>query len=183
MTIGHDLEHRLDSWMQEDATLPDDLREVLAKLPETPQRRHRWSPTFADLKWRTRTMFSATRVAAFVAIFALGGSLAIYGGALTPTTDQAAVPSASSATAEDPAQSPSYSSSRWGLPWSDLESPNPTTSPACGARSPGMSPPLPTIRVSWARGGSSSTPPTTAGLGRSGGHSAWRTRKARGRAP
>ena len=28
MTIGNDLEQRLDSWMQEDATLPDDLREV-----------------------------------------------------------------------------------------------------------------------------------------------------------
>ena len=77
MTIGHDLEQRLDRWMQEDATLPDDLREVLAKLPETPQRRHRWSFTFAELAWRTRTMFSATRVAATVAIFALGASVAL----------------------------------------------------------------------------------------------------------
>ena len=68
MTIGNDLERRLDSWMQEDATLPDDLSEVLAKLPETPQRRHRWSFSFADLTWRTRTMFNATRVAATIAI-------------------------------------------------------------------------------------------------------------------
>jgi hypothetical protein len=72
--------------MQEDATLPDDLREVLAKLPETPQRRHRWSFTFADLSWRTRTMFSATRVAAAIAIFALGASFALIAGPL----DQAA---------------------------------------------------------------------------------------------
>ena len=82
MTIGHDLEQRLDSWMQEDATLLDDLREVLAKLPETPQRRHRWSFTFADLSWRTRTMFSATRVAAAIPIFALGASFALIAGPL-----------------------------------------------------------------------------------------------------
>lgn len=77
MTIGNDLEHRLDSWMQEDATLPDELGEVLAKLPETPQRRHRWSFTLSDLTWRTRTMFSATRVAAAITIFALGAGLAL----------------------------------------------------------------------------------------------------------
>ncbi len=106
MTIGHDLEHRLDSWMQEDATLPDDLREVLAKLPETPQRRHRWSLGLADLTWRTRTMFSATRIAALVAILTLGGGLAIYSGALGPTADQAAVPSAEITAAEDPTQMP-----------------------------------------------------------------------------
>jgi hypothetical protein len=77
MTIGHDLEHRLDSWMQEDASLPDDLAEVIAKLPETPQRHRRWS-SISDLTWRTRSMFSATRVAAFVAIFTLGATSAMY---------------------------------------------------------------------------------------------------------
>lgn len=87
MTIGSDLEQRLDSWMQEDATLPDDLREVLAKLPQTPQRRHRWSFTLADLTWRTRIMFTATRVAATIAIFAVGASLAIIVGPLGPTSE------------------------------------------------------------------------------------------------
>ena len=104
MTIGRDLEHRLDSWMQEDAALPDDLREVLAKLSETPQRRHRWSLSFADVTWRTRNMFSATRVAALVAIMTIGGSFAIYSGALAPATDQAVVPSVEIPSAEDPAQ-------------------------------------------------------------------------------
>jgi hypothetical protein len=87
MTIGHDLEQRLESWMQEDATLPDDLREVLAKLPETPQRHHRWSFTLAELSWRTRTMFSATRVAATIAIFALGASIALIAGPLGPASE------------------------------------------------------------------------------------------------
>ncbi|MGD8487053.1 MAG: hypothetical protein PVH07_10485, partial [Chloroflexota bacterium] len=87
MTIGHDLEQRLESWMQEDATLPDDLREVLAKLPETPQRHHRWSFTLAELSWRTRTMFSATRVAATIAIFALGASIALIAGPLGPSSE------------------------------------------------------------------------------------------------
>ena len=89
MTIGNDLEQRLDSWMQEDATLPDDLREVLARLPETPQRRHRWSLTLADVTWRTRTMFSATRVAAAIAIFALGASVALISGPLGPSAQPA----------------------------------------------------------------------------------------------
>ncbi len=77
MTIGHDLEHRLDSWMQENASVPDDLAEVLAKLPETPQRHHRWSISLTDLTGRTRSMFTATRVAAFVTIFTLGATSAL----------------------------------------------------------------------------------------------------------
>jgi len=89
MTIGNDLEQRLDDWMQEDAALPDDLREVIAKLPETPQRRHRWSPTLADVTWRTRTMFSATRVAATIAIFALGASVTLIAGPLGPASEPA----------------------------------------------------------------------------------------------
>jgi hypothetical protein len=84
MTIGPDLEHRLDSWMQEDASLPDDLAKVLAKLPETPQRHHRWSFDPTELTWRTRSMFTATRVAAFVTIFALGATSALV---LVPQED------------------------------------------------------------------------------------------------
>jgi hypothetical protein len=94
MTIGHDLEHRLDGWMQEDATLPDDLAEVLAKLPETPQRRHRWSFTQADVIWRTRDMFSATRVAAFMAIFTLGVISAVVLPPRTELQDGAIAPAA-----------------------------------------------------------------------------------------
>ncbi len=100
MTIGNDLEHRLDSWMQQDANLPDDLGEVLTKLPETPQRRHRWSFHFDDMTWRTRTMFSATRVAAAIAIFTLGASLTFVGVSLGPDQDAAVAPSAEIPAAE-----------------------------------------------------------------------------------
>lgn len=84
MTIGSDLEHCLANWMQEDATLPNDLPEVLARLPETPQQHHRWSFTLDDLSWRTRTMFSATRVVAATAIFALGATAALLSGPVAP---------------------------------------------------------------------------------------------------
>jgi hypothetical protein len=53
MSIGDDLEHRLVSWMQEDAFLPEDVAEVLARLPQTPQQRHRWSMETMDLRGRT----------------------------------------------------------------------------------------------------------------------------------
>lgn len=103
MTIGNDLEHRLDTWMQEDAALPDDLAEVMASLPETPQRRHRWSITTTELRWRTQSMFSATRVAAFVAIFALGASTALV---VTPEgdRDQLIAPAAEAPTLDDMAR-------------------------------------------------------------------------------
>lgn len=78
MMIGDDLERRLASWMQEDAVLLDDLAEVLAQLPQTPQQRHRWSMGTTDLRRRIQSMFTAARVAAFVAIFALGASSALF---------------------------------------------------------------------------------------------------------
>ena len=100
MTIGSDLEHVLDSWMQEDAVLPDDLAEVLAKLPETAQRRHRWSFDWHDLTWRTRTMFNTPRIATAIAIFTLGASLTFVGVSLRPDHDAAVVPSAEIPAAE-----------------------------------------------------------------------------------
>jgi hypothetical protein len=103
MTIGNDLGSRLDSWMRQDAHLPDDLAEVLAKLAETPQRRHRWSISKTELKWRTRSMLSATRVASFVTIFAPGASTALV---LTPADDgdQTLAPAAEVPTLEDMAR-------------------------------------------------------------------------------
>jgi hypothetical protein len=101
MTIGPDLERRLDAWMEQDATLPDDLAEVIARLPETPQRHHRWSFTLDDLTWRTRTMFSATRIVLAAAIFAMGVTFALVAGPDTQT-DSNLAPAASEAwTAED----------------------------------------------------------------------------------
>ena len=101
MTIGHDLEHRLDSWMQEDASLPDDLTEVLAMLPETPQQHHRWSSIRSDLTWRTREMFSATRVAAFVAIFTLGATSALFLVPRDGVDDVSVVPAAEAPSLDD----------------------------------------------------------------------------------
>ena len=98
MTIGNDLEHLLDGWMQEDATLPDDLSEVLARLPETPQRHHRWSFALSESIWRTRTMFSATRVAAAIAIFVLGASVAVIVAPLGPSSDPVPGPAAAEST-------------------------------------------------------------------------------------
>lgn len=101
MTIGRDLEHRLDSWMQEDASLPDDLAEVLAKLPETPQQRHRWSLTITDTIRRTRSMFSATGVAAATAIFMLGASFALVAQPTGDPEEQATAPAAEASGPDD----------------------------------------------------------------------------------
>jgi len=105
MTIGHDLEQHLDSWMQEDATLPDDLNEVLAKLPDTSQRHHRWSFTFPRSDWRNQTMFNATRIAAGVAVLALAGSLALVVGPLG-SPQEAAAPSLDAPTVDDQMMAP-----------------------------------------------------------------------------
>ena len=116
MTIGSDLGHRLDSWMQEDASLPDDLPEVLARLPETPQRHHRRSFHFDDMTWRTRTMFTATRVAAGVAIIALASSLAFMADPLG-SPQEPTVPISPAAIADEQSMAPASirATYLWGL--------------------------------------------------------------------
>ena len=75
------------------------LGRALQQLPDTPQRRRWWRPRWLPfgfgatrssalskprVEGRTTVMFSATRVAALVAIVALGGSLALVAGPLGP---------------------------------------------------------------------------------------------------
>lgn len=75
MTIDRDLRPLLTDWMREDAILPDDLYEVIDQLPQTPQRRHRWSFTIPTLTWRNNDMFNAIAAATAVLLFALGSGL------------------------------------------------------------------------------------------------------------
>jgi hypothetical protein len=90
-------------WMQEPAELDDrGLEQVLARLPDTPQRRHRWlwpldwrpfgggatrsaGPPGMTLTERTRTMLNPMRMAAITAVLALTGTLALVSGPLAPS--------------------------------------------------------------------------------------------------
>ena len=103
-SLGHDLQ----AWFEETvAELPDgdelpiDLRsDVLTRLSNTPQRRRWWPrirfrpgsratrsarPEEPPAERRTRSMFSAIRIAAGVAAFTLVASLALVAGPLTQT--------------------------------------------------------------------------------------------------
>ncbi len=75
MTVDRDLQSLLTDWMREDAILPDDVYEVIDQLPQTPQRRHRWSFTIPALTWRNNDMYNATRAVIAVLVLALGPGL------------------------------------------------------------------------------------------------------------
>ncbi len=92
MTIDYDLKPLLSDWMQEDAILPDDLAEILDQLPQTPQRRHRWSFTFPSNTWRNASMFNTTRVAGTILLLCLGAGLALATAPADRSTDQAVLP-------------------------------------------------------------------------------------------
>lgn len=81
---------RLGGWMPEDASSLGDPREGrpidgAADVSEAAS----LGPISASLTWRTRTMFSATRIAASIAILTIGASLALVGGPLTPASGPA----------------------------------------------------------------------------------------------
>jgi hypothetical protein len=106
---------RIESWLTErQRRLPAGDREVvlgraLQRLPHTPQRR-RWRllqwlpfgigatrssvPAEPHPEGSTRMIFSATRIAALVAALAVGGSLVLVAGPLSPSADVPAVPAA-----------------------------------------------------------------------------------------
>ncbi len=109
------------SWMKEEARLDDSgLHRVLARLPDTPQRRHRWlwpfdwrpfgpgatrsaRPREATPNWRFTGMFTPIRVAAVTAVLALTGTLALVSGPLTPSGPAVAPGAEVPAVSMDPA--------------------------------------------------------------------------------
>jgi len=104
MTTDRETAEVIRSWMKEETELNDaGVYRVLARLLDTPQRRHRWLWPFdwrpfargatrsADTRGATPSgrfmhMFTATRVAAITAVLALGGSLVLVAGPLGPST-------------------------------------------------------------------------------------------------
>jgi len=102
MTTDREAAEVVRSWMKEETELDDSgIHRVLARLPDTPQRRHRWlwpfewrpfgsgatrsaDPREAPASGRFMHMFTATRVAAITAVVALGGSLLLIAGPLGP---------------------------------------------------------------------------------------------------
>ena len=106
---------RIERWLTErQRRLPSPDREAvlgraLRRLSQTPQRRRWWLPRWLPfgmgatrssvpaeprIQGRTRMMFSATRVAALVAVLALGGSLALVAGPLAPEGEAPVDPAA-----------------------------------------------------------------------------------------
>ena len=106
---------RIERWFTErERRLPPPDRAAvlggaLKRLPQTPQRRRwrllRWLPfgigaTRSSVpaepraEGRTHMMFSATRLAALVAVLAVGGSLALVAGPLAPPAEAPVVPGA-----------------------------------------------------------------------------------------
>ncbi len=95
MTTEREAARVVHDWMQEPTELDDrGLDRVLAQLPNTPQRRHRWlrpldwrpfgpgvtrSPGSGRAlhHWRYPNMVTATRIVAVIAVIALSGSLAL----------------------------------------------------------------------------------------------------------
>jgi len=102
MTTDREAAEVIRSWMKEGVQLDDaGVHRVLARLPETPQRRHRWLWPFgwrpfgrgatrsADARTvvhpgRTRTMFTPIRVAAVTAVLALSGTLLLVSETVEP---------------------------------------------------------------------------------------------------
>ena len=101
----------LRTWMKEEVELNDTgLHRVLARVPDTPQRKQRWLRPFdwrpfgagatlgvdvreATPDGRFRSMFTPIRVAAVTAVLALTGTLALVSGPFAPTRP-AALPGA-----------------------------------------------------------------------------------------
>ena len=97
----------LRTWMRDAVELDDrGLQVVLDRLPDTPQRKHRWLWPFerrpagsgvtrraasprAARSWRSVDMLNATRAAAVVAVLALTGSLALLAGPVSQPGDRA----------------------------------------------------------------------------------------------
>ncbi len=100
MKTERDTARIVHEWLREPAELDDrGLSRILDRLPDTPQRRHRWLWPFewrpfgsgatrsagtdeAIPKRRYKQMFTATNLAALTAALALTGSLALFAGSL-----------------------------------------------------------------------------------------------------
>jgi hypothetical protein len=106
---------RIERWLveREQQLPPPDRAAVLGRaldrLPQTPQRRRWWPsrwlpfgtdatrssvPTEPRVEGSTRMMLSATRMAALVAVLAVGGSLALVAGPLSPGPEVPGSPAA-----------------------------------------------------------------------------------------
>lgn len=114
-----DVTRELEQWLSEPAPTLDDhtLFQTIDRLPSVPQRRRWWPFRWFPLgigatrsaksaaphpERRSASMFTATRVAATVAILALSGSLALY--AILPESEVSVV--APAAVTEEPEASP-----------------------------------------------------------------------------
>ena len=102
MTTDREAAEVVRSWMKEEVQLDDaGVHRVIARLPETPQRKHRWLRPFewrpfgsgatrsaGARSWappgRTRAMFTPIRVAAGTAVLALSGTLLLVSSLVEP---------------------------------------------------------------------------------------------------
>ena len=112
MNIDRDTARHVHSWLQEgETTIPDSvLRDVIERLPVTPQHRRRWpgrwlgsgrgaphstddhgSPSDKNDTGRKPLMFSATRLVAAFAVLALGTTV-VFSGSLHLSSDPGAAP-------------------------------------------------------------------------------------------
>jgi hypothetical protein len=112
MTTDREAAEVVRSWMKEEIQLDDaGIHRVLARLPDTPQRRHRWLWPFdwrpfgpgaarragsdaPPVIRRINTMFNAIRVAAVMAALALAGSLLLVSTDLGRPADPDQAPAA-----------------------------------------------------------------------------------------
>ena len=125
MNVEHDTTRVVEAWLAEPEPPLDDrlIDQTIDRLPHAPQRRRWWPFRWFPLgigatrstdssgprpQGRYRSMFTATRVAAVVAIVALGGSLALVAGPLGSSPDIAPVPGAASPSASPEAGDGTY---------------------------------------------------------------------------
>ena len=123
MNAEHDTTRVVEAWLAEPEPPFDDrlIDQTIDRLAGLRQRRRWWPFRWFPLgigatrstdssgprpQGRSTSMFTATRVAAVVAIVALGGSLALVAGPLGPSADNAPVPGAA---ASSPSPSPGAS--------------------------------------------------------------------------
>lgn len=94
MTTEREAAEVVRSWMKEEVELDDaGVHRVIARLPQTPQRRHRWPWPLVAPAGRTRTVLTPIRVAAGTAVLALSATLLVVSSTFQPPA-QAPVPGA-----------------------------------------------------------------------------------------
>jgi hypothetical protein len=121
MTTEREAAEVIRSWMKEEVQLDDaGLHRVLARLPDTSQRKHRWPWPLVSHVGRNRTVFTPIRVAAGTAVVALSATLLLVGSMVQPPA-QAPLPGAETA---DVSTEPAHftgSASAWEATTPDTE--------------------------------------------------------------